>query len=87
MAAVVERLQLFDTDLRGAWLVGANLQAALLAGVHLQEAQRALAGPISSTRSPPGVVPRTRRRLGDANGLECSYVSGAAVLDIPKGRR
>jgi hypothetical protein len=30
------RLQLFDTDLRGALLVGANLQAALLGGVHLR---------------------------------------------------
>jgi uncharacterized protein YjbI with pentapeptide repeats len=37
MAAVVGRLQLFDTDLWGAFLVGANLQAALLGGVHLQE--------------------------------------------------
>jgi uncharacterized protein YjbI with pentapeptide repeats len=36
MAAAVDRLQLFDTDLRGAFLVGANLQAALLGGVHLQ---------------------------------------------------
>jgi hypothetical protein len=38
MAAVVDRLQLFDTDLRGAFLVGANLQAALLGGAHLQGA-------------------------------------------------
>jgi Pentapeptide repeats (8 copies) len=38
MAAVVDRLQLFDTDLRGAFLVGANLQAALLGGSHLQGA-------------------------------------------------
>jgi hypothetical protein len=38
MAAVVDRLQLFDTDLRGAFLVGANLQAALLGGAHLQDA-------------------------------------------------
>lgn len=30
--------QLFDTDLRGAFLVGANLQAALLGGVYLQGA-------------------------------------------------
>jgi hypothetical protein len=36
MAAAVDRLQLFDTDLRGAFLVGANLQAALLGGAHLK---------------------------------------------------
>jgi hypothetical protein len=38
MAEVVDRLQLFDTDLRGAFLVGANLQAVLLGGAHLQGA-------------------------------------------------
>jgi uncharacterized protein YjbI with pentapeptide repeats len=38
MASAVDRLQLFDTDLRGAFLVGANLQFALLGGAHLQGA-------------------------------------------------
>jgi Pentapeptide repeats (8 copies) len=38
MATVVDRLQLFDTDLRGAFSIGANLQAALLGGAHLQGA-------------------------------------------------
>jgi hypothetical protein len=38
VAAAVDRLQLFDTDLRGAFLVGANLQSALLGGAHLQGA-------------------------------------------------
>jgi hypothetical protein len=38
MAAAVDRLQLFDTDLRGAFLAGANLQFALLGGAHLQGA-------------------------------------------------
>jgi len=38
IAAVVDRLQLFDTDLRGGFLVGANLQFALLGGAHLQGA-------------------------------------------------
>jgi hypothetical protein len=38
MAVAVDRLQLFDTDLRGAFLAGANLQFALLGGAHLQGA-------------------------------------------------
>jgi hypothetical protein len=38
MAAVVDRLHLFDTDLRGAFVGDANLQAALLGGAHLQGA-------------------------------------------------
>ena len=44
MAAVVDRLQLFDTDLQGAFLVADNLQAALLGGAHLQ-------GPRCGTRT------------------------------------
>jgi hypothetical protein len=34
MAAAVDRLQLFDTDPRGAFLVSADLQAVLLRGAH-----------------------------------------------------